>query len=153
MIKYCFGCKIEKNLDYFSNNKSNKEGKSNYCKSCKKEIDLISREKNKKSILEKSKSKRNKTDIILNQIRKSKGNKCIKCNENREHLLDFHHINKKDKINDAPRMLFLGGFKEENLIKVRIEANKCILLCSNCHRDFHHLERKNNINIEDYLGR
>jgi hypothetical protein len=35
-MKKCSKCKIEKSLDNFSSNKSNKDGKNNYCKSCDK---------------------------------------------------------------------------------------------------------------------
>jgi hypothetical protein len=28
---------------------------------------------------------------------------------------------------------------------------KCIVLCKNCHYDFHHLERISNLKIENYI--
>lgn len=32
------------------------------------------------------------------------------------------------------------------------EIQKCILLCSNCHREFHYFEKENGITIEEYLA-
>jgi predicted HNH restriction endonuclease len=31
------------------------------------------------------------------------------------------------------------------------ELKKCIPICSNCHREFHYLEKQNNITIKEYL--
>jgi len=32
------------------------------------------------------------------------------------------------------------------------EIEKCILLCSNCHREFHYFEKVNKITIQEYLN-
>jgi predicted HNH restriction endonuclease len=32
------------------------------------------------------------------------------------------------------------------------ELKKCIPLCSNCHRDFHYLEKKDGISIDEYVN-
>lgn len=71
---------------------------------------------------------------------------CAKCGEKRFYLLDFHHLdpNAKDyTISHNSRIKF------ENLMK---EIDKCILLCSNCHREFHYLEREKGITIQEYLN-
>ena len=75
------------------------------------------------------------------------GGKCAKCGETREHILNFHHLDPSEKI-DIPSKL---------LIQSKIEAffeeiDKCILLCSNCHEDFHYLESKDGITIDEYLN-
>ena len=31
------------------------------------------------------------------------------------------------------------------------EIEKCIVLCNNCHSEFHYLEREKNITIQEYL--
>ena len=38
-----------------------------------------------------------------------------------------------------------------SLDKLKVESDKCKLLCSNCHREFHYLE-KTGITIQEYLG-
>jgi hypothetical protein len=49
--------------------------------------------------------------------------------------LDFHHINKNKefKITDV---------RTYSKIKLKIEIDKCIVLCSNCHREIHFKEYK-----------
>lgn len=76
------------------------------------------------------------------------GGKCEKCGEQREHILAFHHIDRSEK-DENPSNLLANSKIEEFFI----EINKCILLCNNCHGDFHFLESKDNITIEEYLGK
>ena len=48
MKKLCIYCKMEKNIDFFSNNKLNKDGKSIRCKTCRAELDKNTRLLNNK---------------------------------------------------------------------------------------------------------
>jgi len=50
--------------------------------------------------------------------------------------LDFHHIGQKDS---TISVLIQRGCSFERILK---EANKCKLLCSNCHREYHHNARQ-----------
>lgn len=63
-----------------------------------------------------------------------KGGKCSKCGYDVcIEALDFHHVdptNKEFVISDSVRK----GYSWE---KMRAELDKCILLCSNCHRELH----------------
>lgn len=71
---------------------------------------------------------------------------CLKCGESRFYLLDFHHVNSEEKdysISDNPHA------KLETIME---EIKKCIPLCSNCHREFHYLEKEKQISIDTYLG-
>jgi len=76
------------------------------------------------------------------------GGKCIKCGENRPHILAFHHIVSTEKNENPSR--FLANSQIEKFFE---EIKKCILLCSNCHGDFHYLNNNYNITIEEYLGK
>jgi len=60
------------------------------------------------------------------------GGKCIKCGFN-SHLaaLEFHHLNPNEKD------FTLGNRLNRKWDKVQKELDKCILLCSNCHRIEH----------------
>lgn len=78
-------------------------------------------------------------ELIINY--KNKG--CEKCGEKRHWLLDFHYINKENKEKAIYNIMGIP-----RLLK---EIDKCIVLCSNCHRDFHYLEKTQNINIINYL--
>jgi 5-methylcytosine-specific restriction endonuclease McrA len=63
-----------------------------------------------------------------------KGGKCINCGYDKyKAALEFHHTNPKEKefnIGDKCR----GG---KTLDSLKPELDKCILLCSNCHRAIH----------------
>jgi DNA-directed RNA polymerase subunit RPC12/RpoP len=73
---------------------------------------------------------------------------CAKCGEQRGYVLDFHHINPLEKENTVARMTS----NNYTLEKVYEEIEKCIVLCANCHREFHYLENQNNnFTIKDYL--
>ena len=129
----CMGCKLEKSNGEFSKNRKNKNGLQDYCKICKSSIDNQFHLKSKDKLFE-----------IKNQL----GGVCKKCGEDRLHVLDFHHIDPKDKENEIGRLIYNQRINWE---KIEIEVKKCILLCACCHRDFHHLERINNITTEEYL--
>lgn len=62
-----------------------------------------------------------------------KGGKCFICGYNKcVSALEFHHINPLEKDFSISTT---GNTKSWNDIK--IELDKCILLCSNCHREEH----------------
>lgn len=48
-------------------------------------------------------------------------------------IFDFHHLNPSEKDVDWSKL----RLKSDESIKN--ELNKCVLLCSNCHRKRHHL--------------
>ena len=60
-----------------------------------------------------------------------KGGKCIICEYNKYYgSLEFHHLDPKEKEYTISH-LRSNGFND----KVRQELDKCILLCSNCHKE------------------
>lgn len=143
-MKLCSKCKREKELIEFNKNKRKLDGLQDYCKLCKKESDVKYYKKdpkiyNKRNILY-YKQKLKLIEPIL------KNRECLKCKENRWWVIDFHHLDPNIKeFNISSK---LNGLKLETL---KNEINKCINLCANCHREFHHLEKINNITIEEYL--
>jgi hypothetical protein len=70
---------------------------------------------------------------------------CKKCGDVRPYILDFHHIDPNEKEFD------LGEASKYSITRLKIELEKCITLCRNCHSEFHFLEKKQNITIEKYL--
>jgi len=72
---------------------------------------------------------------------------CAKCGDSRFYVLDYHHINPDEKEEKISRLI-AHNVKEQTLQE---ELNKCILLCANCHREFHYLQQEKNISIEEYL--
>lgn len=64
-----------------------------------------------------------------------KANVCQICGESRWYVLDFHHINKKTvEISTLAR-------QRVSLQRLKLEIDKCIIVCSNCHRELHYKEK------------
>src|SRR5438046_7331808 len=60
------------------------------------------------------------------------GGKCEKCGYNKcLSALEFHHLDPNEKD------FSVSDFKNSHLEKMKVEVEKCILVCSNCHRELH----------------
>ena len=139
----CSSCKQEHpaTLEYFGKHKV--RGLDTYCNDCRhkktREYYYNNTKKMKSQSVEWKRIQRERINELKNSL------SCLKCRENRNHLLDFHHVdpNQKDfQISQGERY----GWE-----RVKQEIDKCIVLCSNCHRDFHYQEKEKNITIEEYL--
>ena len=110
----CTRCGEIKELDLFVKHKQCREGRAHYCRSCDSlQTSHLRRETKLKAI-------------------KYKGGKCARCNEMYPPAVyDFHHLDATTKDADPGALM---GRKWE---KVKEELDKCILLCSNCHRMTH----------------
>lgn len=123
----CNCCKQYKTFDnfYFSKGKLGQK----ICKDCVRE-----KEREKYSL------RRNELNEFKSQ------HPCMKCGCSKHYLIDFHHLNPEEKdftISDNSHAKF------ETLMK---EIDKCVSLCSNCHREFHYFEREQGLTIEEYLN-
>ena len=81
----------------------------------------------------------------VGEIKSSVG--CAKCGEKRPYILDFHH--KDPSIKDAGIARMTSN--KNKIEDIQKEIDKCVVLCSNCHREFHHLEFTEGLTIEEYL--
>jgi len=61
---------------------------------------------------------------------------CTNCGFSHPAVLDFHHIDRKDK-QSVHKLAQNGNYKA-----AREEIKKCITLCANCHRIVHYEERQ-----------
>lgn len=69
--------------------------------------------------------------MFLAKIKESYGGKCIRCGYDKcIKALEFHHLNPLEK----DFTISNDHFKLSDVIK---EVKKCILLCSNCHKELH----------------
>ena len=133
-MKKCNTCIIEKPLSEFHKNR-------NKCKPCDKQYSKEWRKNNP----EKHKAWFEKQDLERKSLLESFHSQgCAKCGESRIYVLDAHHVNPEDKSLRVSQVRI-------SLDKLKEELTKCISLCSNCHREFHYLERKDKINVEEYL--
>jgi len=68
------------------------------------------------------------------ELDKLKVNGCAICGYNKcNAVLDFHHVNPQDK-----KFSLQCSAMNRSLVNIIIEVNKCILLCSNCHKEIHY---------------
>lgn len=128
--KICSKCKRELPVTHYHKNGFNSEGKQKYrgyCKDCANSLEK-QRYLNKKNFVNSQKTK------------------CEKCGEDRFYTLDFHHRDKQEK------EFTIGQFKRGSFEVIQSEIDKCVILCSNCHREFHYLEAQEGMTIENYLG-
>ena len=89
--------------------------------------------KNRESVLLKVKlAKETKRDFV-NNIKKEA--KC-KCGETRWYVLEFHHRDEKE-FSIAKALMDNLGYD-----RIKREIDKCDIICANCHKEFHHLERQ-----------
>lgn len=128
--KICSKCGIEKPLSEYHKNGFDRQGNQKYrgyCKACA----------NKRET-ERYWEKR----AFINTQR----TKCAKCGDERSYVLDFHHINPEEKEFTIGKLRC--GAKET----LQKEIDKCVCLCANCHREFHHLNRINpDLTLAEYL--
>ncbi len=70
---------------------------------------------------------------IREQAVEYKGGKCVFCGYNKcQAALDFHHLDPKGKDFGLSK----NGITR-SWVKTKTELDKCILVCSNCHREIH----------------
>ena len=78
-----------------------------------------------------------KRKTVLRQSFKKKllelnGNKCCRCGYNKcSEALEFHHLNPKEKD------FTISAYNSSNWEDYLKESKKCILVCSNCHKEIH----------------
>lgn len=135
--KKCPNCKKVKQLSEF-----NKNGKysSSYCRVCTKKKARRYYEDNPKYYAEKRDKLKNKRRKFVSDIKSKSG--CVICKENDPVCLDFHHL--RDKEHTIAQMI--GDLKNEK--QIQKEIDKCVVLCSNCHRKIHHY----NISVDQLRG-
>ena len=114
-IKYCSNCNSFISKINFHKDKNKSCNLSSYCKKCNIVL-TIQRQRNFKLLCV-----------------EYKGGKCCACGYQRSiRALEFHHINSNEKDFNISHSR-LKTFDDS----IRRELDKCILLCSNCHREEH----------------
>lgn len=106
------------------------------CKECQTKYRKEHYERNKIKYINKARTYTKKVAEWFTKEVKDKLT-CSKCGENRHWVLDFHHLDPETKEDNVSNLLAKGSKKK--LLK---EIEKCIVLCSNCHRDLHYQEKQ-----------
>ena len=116
--KICTKCGEEKSLVQFSKNNKAKDRRFAHCKCCTRARD------NRNGKIRKQ---------LYDNVKKYAG--CAFCGTRRPQVLTFHHV-------DPSRKKFeVSKERNRNLKSVLHEMCKTIVLCYNCHAEFHHSER------------
>ena len=77
------------------------------------------------------------------------GGKFVKCGYNKcPSALEFHHLDPNEKEFDIGHYITGANVKED----IFSELQKCTLLCSNCHKEFHYYNSNNDMSFEDFLN-
>jgi hypothetical protein len=137
-MKTCIDCKQEKQTEQFPFDKSRNRHLS-VCKQCTAIRTENYRQNNKYKWKQQSKTHSLKRK---NAIEEWKIQGCIKCGEKRHYVIDAHHL-------DPTKKNFSIGTSIRGVNVTKLELEKCIPLCSNCHREFHYLKST----IKEYLAK
>lgn len=145
--KICSKCKQELSVSNFRWRNKSLGKLHSQCKNCEKQSEKIRYAQSKErqiSVLNTAIQQKERNILIVEEAKQCG---CQKCNEKRLYLMEFHHINPEEKINTIAHMI-----KSASESSLKKELSKCIVLCANCHREFHYFNKINNISIEEYLG-
>lgn len=132
-MKKCPKCNQTKELDKFYKNRSRKDGLSRLCKLCKSS--------HERALINEAKE-------WYYEWKSSQG--CYVCGEKRHYCLELHHvINRIEYKGDWNKYRVIGKIIssgtlsfESRKAKVLEEAKNCIVVCANCHKEIHYLEKE-----------
>lgn len=128
----CVTCKVAKpkTYEFFYKNDKTIDGLSNVCIDCRNAY--LKEHRKDPTVRGKARGKiqQKKVELI-----KYLGSACAHCNtqynETNAAIFDFHHIN------ESMKSFTISNTFYKSLQDLKAEADKCILLCSNCHRLVH----------------
>lgn len=122
--------KCEKVLPLTEFGKRRDSNLQSYCKRCNRSYQRRHYLRNKKKYIE---NKNKYKEIGKEYMQKVKAtSRCEFCGESHIAVLDFHH---KDH---TTKSFSLSGCYGKSIATVQAEIDKCIVLCSNCHRKLHY---------------
>lgn len=111
--------------DWYQTNKEKQKEKAKTYYSENKERDRSKWNERKRNL---NKSRRE----VVDEFKLDKS--CVECGENRPYVLDFHHTDPSTKLFE------IGEATKHSIKNIKIEMDKCILLCRNCHAELHYKE-------------
>ncbi len=130
IIKACTICQSQKFLDEFNKRTSSKDGYQNVCRECNSKRNKLHYERNKEKVLARTLASKKIGKAILRDYICTylETHVCVCCGESDIRCLEFDHL--KDKSCNISDILTNVG----TLDKLKIEIDKCQVLCANCHR-------------------
>jgi hypothetical protein len=137
MEKYCSTCKQTKLCSAFNKNRYRKDGLQVRCRDCDK---ARSKQRYQGEYKDYYIAKSQETLAARRQwFEDYKKDKCCsRCGDLRWYVLEFHHRDGVDKEDEISRMVF----NKRSVDKIMLEIAKCDLVCANCHRELHHMQKQ-----------
>ena len=137
--KICSLCKEEKLQDEFYAHSKHTDGKRSECKVCSgkrdKKYHVLYRERHLQQMRNRHKFHSEKW---LQFMQNKKLNCCV-CGYHKCHVaLEYHHNNPKEKEFEISWFIGRKTFNKKNQQILLRELGKCLILCANCHREFHY---------------
>lgn len=129
-MKYCPRCKQEKTTEAFGKHSRKKDGLQPYCRECKSEIDAQHYQENKGAQIARVRKLGKDRQAKVNEIKATSG--CVLCHEGDPCCLEFHHLDPAQKDLEISVAL-----RRWSWAKIVSEIEKCVVLCSNCHKKVH----------------
>lgn len=121
-IHKCIKCNIDKPIGQFymvDRKYSNKP--CSYCRSCSRE-----------------KLQNKQYNDYKRLAVEYKGSKCICCGYSKcLKALEFHHVDPRKKDFNISQSMSWRKYTSKSEEELKIELDKCVLVCSNCHREIH----------------
>lgn len=129
MFKICSTCNKEKLTAAFRKDKSQKDGLQPRCKQCARHAINANYKKYRTKTLKRNKERQDKTKYIIRKYRED--HVCELCGESESVCLEFHHLDPSTK------SFGLSHVTTQSDEAINEEIQKCILICSNCHKKVH----------------
>lgn len=129
-MKRCISCTEFKPVEEFNKDKQRVDGYNVACKCCtrlraKRHYNGVAGEQIRKRSRTVSTSNRK----ILSEMKSTLG--CKLCKENDPVCLGFHHTDPREKD------FTIAHYMACSIEKLKMEIQKCVCLCSNCHKKVH----------------
>lgn len=134
-MKMCMGCQKDKDLSEFYKQARAKDGYQRYCKVCANIRTGTSNAKKPEKYRGIRKDVRARFQAEVREYKSSRG--CTHCGNDNPICLELHHTDPTAKDMDPSMATSRKLFYEE--------ADKCIVLCCNCHRIEHERIRINGV--------
>ena len=147
-MKTCSTCNQPKSVEEFNWRNKAKGVRHGVCKECTRNRDkkhYKTSASRRQAVRERTQTEYDKKIEWYNNYKATCS--CAKCGETKPYMLDFHHKD-RDLKKDVVFNLIRNGYVLET---IKEEIDKCIPLCANHHREFHFLEGRDGITLEEYL--
>lgn len=128
-MKKCSACKDLKPFSEFHKRTKSFDGYSPCCKACKRIADKKARDKKPDHYNHVKRVRIRGVRAKVNEYKTIRG--CINCSEREPCCLDMHHVDPTIKEGNLNK---LSQHSWDAFLK---EAEKCVVICSNCHRKLH----------------